>query len=422
MRLLTGLEQARKWSGDRQTLNFDADTARIVADVISAVREDGDAALEHFTRSFDGRSATHLRVPVDGLQAAHAGLDGQLLDAIRLSINRVRAYYSHQQENGFSFSEADSQFGLLVRPLESVGCYVPGGQAPLFSTLIMTAVPAQTAGVSRVAVASPPDSTGAPHQAVLAVAHELGISEVYAVGGAQAVAALALGTGTVQAVDKIVGPGNRFVMEAKRQLFGLVGIESLPGPTETLVLADGGARPVDVIADLLAQAEHGGAVPVLVSDSEALIQAVLAGLPAAAAELPTAALATESLQKRGAAILVGDLAEGMQVANEIAPEHLCLLVDDPDALLPLVRNAGGIFVGHSTMEALGDYVAGPSHVMPTGRSARFSSFVNLRDFQKVMPVVRSSRQLVAEIGPAGARMARAEGLEAHARAIESRLG
>lgn len=421
MRLLTGFESAKKWSGDRQADSTDSNAAQVVRDVIKAVREDGDAAVMRLTQQFDSREATALRVPAARLQEAHATLDAQLMEAIRLSISRVRNYYSHQRETGFSFSEGDSEFGMLVRPLASVGCYVPGGQAPLFSTLIMTAVPAQVAGVSRIAVASPPGPGGAPHQAVLAVAHELGIDEVYAAGGAQAVAALALGTETVMPVDKIVGPGNRFVMEAKRQLFGLVGIESLPGPTETLVLADSSARPQDVIADLLAQAEHEGAVPVLVTDSQALLDAVLAGLPEAAAGLPTAETANESLEERGAAILVADLQEGMQVANEFAPEHLCLLVEDPDALLPLVTNAGGIFVGHSTMEALGDYIAGPSHVMPTGRSARFSSFVNLRDFQKVMPVVRSSRQLVAETGPAGARMARAEGLEAHARAIESRL-
>jgi len=420
MQQLNGLEAARSWSRERH-LTIPAEDAALVRDIIRQVAERGDAAVRELSERFDGTAPERLQVDSAALEAAHSGLAAELLAAIRLAVHRVRNFYSHQEGNGFSYTEADSGFGLMVRPVDSVACYIPGGQAPLFSTLIMTAVPAQLAGVSRIAVASPPGPDGLPHPLVLAVAHELGLREVHAVGGAQAIAALALGTESVTRVDKIVGPGNRFVMQAKQQLNGTVGIESLPGPTETLVLADSSAHVDHVIADLLAQAEHAGAVPLLVTDSEQLRADVLAGLPAALAGLPTAAAASESLQERGAAILTTDLAEAVEVANEIAPEHLCLLVADPEPLLARVRNAGGVFVGHTSMEALGDYVAGPSHVMPTGGSARFASFLNLRDFQKVIPVIRTGPELLADIGPAGALLARAEGLEAHARAILARL-
>ncbi len=421
MRQLTGFESARKWSREREAAAHNPADATLVRDVIHQVETRGDEALNELSQRFDVHAAGRLAVEAHELEAAHAAVEPELLAAIRLSVKRVRNYYSRQREDGFSFSESDSSLGMMVRPVDSVGCYIPGGQAPLFSTLIMTAVPAQLAGVRRVAVASPPAAGGLPHSLVMAVAHELGLGEVYAVGGAQAIAALALGTGTIPRVDKVVGPGNRFVMHAKQQLSGRVGIESLPGPTETLVLADGTADVNHVLADLLAQAEHAGAVPVLVTDSARLREQVLAGLPAALSDLPTAAAASESLEHRGAAILAADLEEATEIANELAPEHLCLLVSDPEPLLVRIRNAGGVFVGHSSMEALGDYVAGPSHVMPTGTSARFASFLNLRDFQKVIPVIRTGPALLAEIGRAGALLARSEGLEAHARAIESRL-
>lgn len=402
---------------------MDEDVDRVVADILSDVRHRGDAALVDYTNRFDrvAISASDLRIPQAELEGAAAKCEPETIAALKLAADRIRSFHEKTLPGGLDYTDAAGvRLGARWTPVSAAGLYVPGGTAAYPSSVLMNAMPAKVAGVPRLVMVVPtPDDVINP--LVMAAAHLAGVDEVYRVGGAQAVGALAYGTETILPVDKIVGPGNRFVMEAKRQLFGLVGIESLPGPTETLVLADSSARPQDVIADLLAQAEHEGAVPVLVTDSQALLDAVLAGLPEAAAGLPTAETANESLEKRGAAILVADLQEGMQVANEFAPEHLCLLVEDPDALLPLVTNAGGIFVGHSTMEALGDYIAGPSHVMPTGRSARFSSFVNLRDFQKVMPVVRSSRQLVAETGPAGARMARAEGLEAHARAIESRL-
>jgi len=421
MRRYNGHAEAAAWIEERAAALLDAEGSRQTAEIIAAVRARGDAALKEYTREFDG-AGTDITVPAEALAGAHAAADPDLLGAVRLAAGRVRAYYARQlqESGGFELEDGDARLGMLVRPLGSVGCYIPGGQAPLLSTLIMTAVPAAVAGVERTVLASPPGPFGLPHATVLATAHELGIEEVYAVGGAQAVAALALGTETVARVDKVVGPGNRFVMHAKRQLYGEVGIEALPGPTETLVLADAQADPEHVVADLLAQAEHAGAVPVLVTDSPELLRTVLGRVEEAAAALPTAETALESLRRRGAAILVSDMDEGLRVANAVAPEHLCLLTAAPERLLPGVRNAGGVFLGSHSMEALGDYVAGPSHVMPTGFSARYASFLNVRDFQKVIPSIRMGPALLAEIGPAAARLARAEGLEAHARAIESR--
>jgi len=421
MRRYTGYAEAAAWLEQRAADLRDPEGSRQAADIIEAVRSGGDAALSRYTRQLDGVDAD-ITVPAAALEEAVRETEPRLLEAIRVSSARVRAYYERQLEHssGFELEDEDGRLGLLVRPLDSVGCYVPGGQAPLFSTLIMSAVPALVAGVERVVLASPPGPSGLPHPAVLATASELGISEVHTMGGAQAVAALALGTESVRRVDKVVGPGNRFVMHAKRQLFGEVGIEALPGPTETLVLADASADVDHVVSDLLAQAEHAEAVPVFVTDDPDLFEAVLGRLPAAAGALPTARTALESLKERGAAVLVTDLAEGLQVANAFAPEHLCLLTADPRSLLPQVRNAGGIFLGATSMEALGDYAAGPSHIMPTGFSARFASFLNIRDFQKVIPLLDIGPRLLAEIGPDAALLARAEGLEAHARAIEAR--
>lgn len=423
MRVLDGLETALRWCEERRRTyaGGDAAVASSVREIVARVQRDGDAALLDLTEAHDGVRPASPLVPRADLDAAAGHIEPDLAAAIRLAAERVEAYYRHQSEGGFLYGESGALLGQLVVPLESVGCYVPGGSAPLFSSVLMTAVPARVAGVERVVVATPPRRDGSVAPAILYAAALVGVETVVRVGGAQGVAALALGTESVPRVDKVVGPGNRYVVEAKRQLFGRVGIESLAGPTETLVVADEGADAGHAVADLLAQAEHVGAEPVLVTTSGRLAREVLARLPGAAADLPTAAAATESLG-RGAVVTVADLDEAMEVANAFAPEHLCLLVAEPWALLPRVRNAGGVFLGEHSMEALGDYLVGPSHVMPTGGSARFASSVNLRDFQKVIPLMALNAELVARLGPAGATMARAEGLEAHARAIESRTG
>lgn len=421
MRILRGKEEALRCFRGRGDAPVDDEAARTVEGIVADVRRRGDAALREWTERLDGARLERFAAPPEAFEAAEAALPEALRTAIRLAVGRVRAYHERQPRGGFLEADEGGLLGQLVRPLDRVACYVPGGQAPLFSSLIMLAVPARVAGVPDVVVATPPRRDGSVAPEILWTARELGIDAVYRVGGAQAVAALAYGTEQLPRVDKVVGPGNRWVMLAKRQVFGAVGIESLPGPTETLVLADGRASPAHVVADLLAQAEHEGAQPVLVTDSEALLEAVAAGLEPALATLPTADAARASLAERGALVLVDDLAEGVEVANAYAPEHLCLLVEEPWALVPLVRHAGGLFLGAHSLEALGDYLAGPSHVMPTGGTARFASAVNVRDFQKVIPLLEVREGLLREIGPAAATMARAEGLEAHARAIEARL-
>ncbi len=421
MRWIESLEAALEAFRGRAVETVDPEVSARVRALIEEVRAGGDDAVLAITERLDGVRPTGLAVPAEDIAAAEDRIPAELAQAIRLAAARVRAYYEHQPSSGFLEQQPGALLGQLVRPLARVGCYVPGGTAPLFSSLLMTAVPARVAGVRDIVVATPPRRDGSVAPEILFAASILGVKEVYRMGGAQAIAALAYGTASVEPVDKVVGPGNRYVVSAKREVFGRVGVESLPGPTETLVLADDGADERHVVADLLAQAEHLGAQPVLVTPSRRLARAVEAALPAAIASLPTAAAARESVDERGVIVIVDDLSDGIAVANAYAPEHLCLLVRDPWALVPDVVNAGGLFVGEYSMEALGDYLAGPSHVMPTSGTARYASFVNVRDFQKVIPLVALGPAALADVGPSAARMARAEGLEAHARAIEARL-
>lgn len=394
---------------------------QVVERILADVRARGDDALRHWTRTLDGADLAALEVPED--EITRAQVTPELHAAVRLAIARVRAFYEQQPAHGFLNHSPDGALGQLVRPLGRVGVYVPGGLAPLISTLIHTAVPAQVAGVPEIIVTTPPGPDGRVHPAILVAARELGLTRVYRVGGAQAIGALAYGTATVPAVDKIAGPGNLFVVIAKRLVYGQTGIESLPGPTETLVVADDSADARFVAADLLAQAEHNGAEPVLVSTSRALLLAVQAeiGQQLEALPEPNRAWARDSVMARMKVVLAANLTEALDLANLYAPEHLCLLTRDPWSLLGQVRCAGGVFLGEYSMEALGDYVAGPSHVMPTGGTARFASPVNVRDFQNIISVIGLTPDTLRRIGPAGATLARAEGLEAHARAIESRL-
>ncbi|UQN06942.1 histidinol dehydrogenase [Deinococcus sp. QL22] len=394
---------------------------QVVERIIADVRARGDDALRDWTERLDGVRPEHLEVSAEEL--ADATVDADLHAAIRLAIARVRAFYVQQPAHGFLTHDEGGALGQLIRPLGRVGVYVPGGLAPLISTLIHTAVPAQVAGVPEIVVATPPAAGGQIHPAILVAARELGLTRIVRVGGAQAIAALAYGTATLPAVDKIAGPGNLFVVIAKRLVYGQTGIESLPGPTETLVVADDSADARYVAADLLAQAEHNGAEPVLVSTSRDLLIRVQAELGGQLENLPepNRTWARDSVQARMKVILAADLHEALDLANLYAPEHLCLLTRDPWSLLGRVQRAGGVFIGEASMEALGDYVAGPSHVMPTGGTARFMSPVNVRDFQNIISVIGVNEATLHRIGPAAALLARAEGLEAHARAIESRL-
>ena len=393
----------------------------VVERILADVRDRGDEALRDWTEKLDGARPDALEV--SAAELASASVPGDLHAAIRTAIERVRAFYEQQPAHGFLNHGLDGALGQLVRPIGRVGVYVPGGLAPLISTLIHTVVPAQVAGVPEIIVTTPPGRGGQIHPAILVAARELGIARVFRLGGAQAIGALAYGTASVPAVDKIAGPGNLFVGIAKRLVFGQTGIESLPGPTETLVVADDSADPRIVAADLLAQAEHLGAEPVLVSTSRGLlirVQAELGGQLEALPE-PNRSWARDSVAARMKVILAASLDEALEFSNLYSPEHLCLLTRDPWSLLGQVQRAGGVFIGEYSMEALGDYVAGPSHVMPTGGTARFMSPVNVRDFQTIISVVGVNEATLRRIGPAGVTLARAEGLEAHARAIESRL-
>lgn len=390
--------------------------------IVRDVRRDGDSAVLRYARLLDGVPERGIEVPRGEMEAARAGLEPALRAAIAHAARRLRDFHERQPAGGFLHETEQGALGQLVLPVDRAGVYAPAGASPLASSVLHTAIPAAVAGVPQIVVCSPPGRDGLVSAVTLAAAAEVGASRVFALGGPVAVAAMAYGTQTVPRVDKLGGPGNAVTVLAMRAVFGDVGVVSLPGPTETLVLADASADPRLIAADLLAQAEHAAAQPVLVAVGPGVADRVLAEVERQAAALPepNRGWARDSLAARGIAAEAGSVAEGLELANLHAPEHLCLLVEDPWRWLPLVRRAGGVFVGEDSMEALGDYLAGPSHVMPTGGTARFSSPVNVRDFQRIVSVVGLNRRGLAATGADAARLARAEGLEAHARAIEAR--
>ena len=398
----------------RRGLSFDPTVEEIVRGILEAVREEGDEALDRFSRDLDGYPVEE--VPKRAWREAYEDLDEDLRDALETARERIEAFYREEARGGFLRAEGGGVLAQLVRPLERVGVYVPGGSAPLLSTLLMTVVPAKVAGVREVIVASPPKV----HPGVLAAAWVAGADRLFAMGGAQAIAALAYGTGRVPRVDKIVGPGNRYVVAAKRLVYGTVGIDGLAGPTETMIIADGSASPRLLAADLLAQAEHGpDSEPWLLSPDRALLERVEAELARQLQDLPRAEVARQALEK-GGLVLTKDLEEAFALANLYAPEHLSLALSDPLPWLEKVQNAGGVFLGEGSPEALGDYIAGPSHVMPTSGTARFQGGLAVRDFLKVIPVVGLSEGAARELAKKGALLARAEGLEGHARSLDLR--
>jgi histidinol dehydrogenase len=392
--------------------------------ILRDVRERGDAALHSWTEKLDNVVLERFAVPQESIMQAVAALDPDLLHALHLSVEELEKFHQRQARNSWTDFSVEGVLGQIVMPLQKVGIYVPGGSAPLPSSLLHAAVPARVAGVDDIVVCSPPQrGSDLPAEIVLAAAHVVGIRQVYTVGGAQAIAAMAYGTATVPRVDKIVGPGNLFVVLAKRAVFGAVGIESLPGPTETLVVADDSADPRYVAADLLAQAEHVLASAVLLTPSAALAETVQAETECQLQQLPAenARAAAEAMEQRGGIVLVPDMQAAFELVNAYGPEHLCLLVDDPWQYVGKVRNAGGIFLGERSFEVLGDYVAGPSHIMPTGGTARFASPVNVDDFRKVISLVGLNDAGLSRIGTAAAKLAEAEGLFAHAAAVRARL-
>jgi histidinol dehydrogenase len=408
----------------RAPLDEDRETAATVAAIIAEVRAGGDDALRALTTRLDRVDLAQIEIPRARWAAAAAAIPADLRAALELAVAEIRAFHQRQARNSWVDFGVEGARGQLVLALDRVGIYVPGGAAPLPSSLIHAAVPAQVAGVHEIIVCSPPQAaTGEPAEVVLAAAHIVGVGRLFALGGAQAIAAMAYGTQSVPRVDKIAGPGNRFVIQAKRLVFGAVDIESLPGPTETLVIADAEASPRLVAADLLAQAEHVEASAILITTSADLAAAVQAEVGRQLEALPetNARAAAEAVSQRGGIILVPDLATALSLANEYGPEHLCLLLADPWAYVGKVRNAGGIFLGEESFEVLGDYVAGPSHIMPTEGTARFASPVNVDDFRKVISLVGLNRAGLERIGPSARRIAEAEGLFAHAAAVRARL-
>ena len=428
---------------DSSALGFDAALARLtafeskedvaieaaVAAIVADVRARGDAAVLEYTARFDrvqARSVAALELPAEELAAAYAALPAAERAALTTAATRIRAYHERQRTESCSRSwemrEADgTRLGQKVTALARVGLYVPGGKAAYPSTVLMNALPARIAGVADI-VMTVPTPDGVKHALLLAAAHLAGVTRAFAIGGAQAIAALAYGTATIPAVDKIVGPGNAYVAAAKRRVFGTVGIDMIAGPSEILVIADASANPDWVAMDLFAQAEHDEAArAILLSADAALLDAVAACIARALPAMPRRDIIAQALARHGALIRVRDLDEACTIADRIAPEHLELAVADPEALLPKLSNAGAIFLGHHSSEAIGDYCAGPNHVLPTARSARFSSPLGVYDFQKRSSVIGVSEAAAQILGRTAMTLARGEGLTAHARSAEYRL-
>jgi histidinol dehydrogenase len=403
----------------------DAGIDAAVATIVSAVRERGDAAVLEYTKRFDKlavKKAADLEIAPAAMQAAFDALPPEDRDALSAAAGRIRAFHERQKADGWTFTEADgTELGQRVTPLDRVGIYVPGGKAAYPSSVLMNSIPAQVAGVGEIIMVSPTPG-GVRNPLVLAAAHLGGVSRIFTIGGAQAVAALAYGTATVPAVDKIFGPGNAYVAAAKRRVFGTVGIDMVAGASEIMVIADSTANADWVALDLFSQAEHDElAQALLLSPDAAFLDAVEVAAQRWIKEMPRAKIIAASFARRGALVHTRDLAEACVIANHVAPEHLELAVADPDALLPQLRHAGAIFMGHYASEALGDYCAGPNHVLPTGRTARFSSPLGVYDFQKRSSLIRMSRQGAQRLGALAGRLAEGEGLTAHARSAQARL-
>ena len=400
------------------------DVAGAVAAIIARIRDEGDAALLDLTRRFDGFAAEAATLAIDAaeIDAAVADLPAAQRDALDLAATRIEAFHRAQMPKDLALvDDVGAELGLRWTPLDAVGLYVPGGKAAYPSSVLMNAIPARIAGVARVAMCVPAPG-GVVNPLVLAAARRAGVTEIYRVGGAQAVAALAFGTGSIAPVDRIVGPGNAYVAEAKRQVFGRVGIDSIAGPSEVLVIADRDNDPDHVAIDLLAQAEHDEAAQaILLTDDAGFADRAALAVERALADLPRAAIAGAAWRDHGAIVLTRDLAEAADLANLVAPEHLQIMTADPRAVFARIRHAGAAFLGRFTPEAIGDYIAGPNHVLPTSGTARFASGLSVFDFLKRTSWASLGPDALRQIGPAAEILARAEGLDAHARSIASRL-
>ena len=403
-------------------IRAEEDVGAAVDAVIADVRKGGDAALLRYTERFDGVKLTALEVTAAELDDAWAALDEDFKTTLQMAADNIRHFHERQVQNDFVLTDRPGiVMGQRYTPIRRVGVCVPRSPEAFPSTILMNVIPARIAGVEEIIVVTPPDKTGAVSAEALAAAKIAGADRIFKVGGAQAVAALAYGTETIPAVDKIVGPGGIFVATAKRKVFGQVGIDMIAGPSEILVLSDGDSNPAWVAADMLSQAEHDVcASAVLVTDSRPLAEAVQTELEEQLSTLPRRDIAARSLADNGKIIVTSDLRTAVEAVNRIAPEHLELCVADPFALLPQIRNAGSVFLGRSAPEALGDYFAGPNHTLPTSGTARFSSPLGVDDFRKRSSFLYYTREALAEAAPRIAEFARREGLEAHARSVLSR--
>ena len=396
----------------------------VVTSILADVKARGDAAVIDYTARFDKLPLTPstLAFTAEEIASAEARIPADVREALHTAHERIRAHHEKQKPLDHVYQDhLGVTLGTLWTPVEAVGIYVPGGLAAYPSSVLMNAVPAQVAGASRIAMVVP-TPRGEVNDAVLAAAKIAGVTEIYRIGGAQAVGALAYGTATIPAVSKIVGPGNAYVAAAKRQVFGTVGIDMIAGPSEVLIIADHSANPAWVAADLLAQAEHGaGAQSILVTTDAALAEATEAEVERQLKTLPRAQIAREGWEEFGAIITVASMAEAVELANRIASEHVELAIDDPQSLLPRIRNAGAIFLGHHTPEAIGDYVGGSNHVLPTARSAKFASGLGVLDFMKRTSILGCDPSSLAELSKAAVTLAATEGLDAHGRSVSIRL-
>lgn len=438
MRIIRNAEEGRSLLLDRRPLNTEElpmdmrettfrafgqelSPEEVVRRIIRDVRDDGDNAVRFYNSRLDGAHADELRVTESDIRAAYDVVDSEIVEALKFAAERIRRYHEQQMRGSF-FDFNQNGLGQLTRAIQRVGLYIPGTRAPLPSTALMCAIPARVAGVDEVYLTSPILPDGSVPAVKLVAADIAGVDGVFRAGGAQGVAAFAYGTETIPRVDKICGPGGLFVTVAKKQVFGDVGIDSIYGPTETVVIADESADPEIVAADLLAQAEHDAlASPILLTPSHYLADEVSRAIERQLRTLERRKIASESLENRGGCILVNDIDHAIELANYYAPEHLCLIVENPMAYAPKVRNAGGLFLGESSPEAIGDYTAGPSHTMPTGGSARWSSPLSVNDFLKITSVVNIPDEVTEELARAASVLARAEGLTAHANAVERRI-
>ena len=397
------------------TVNVEA----IVSDIIANVRARGDAAVLEYNLKFDKADLKDLQVSQEEIDEAFASVEPKFLSILEQAAENIRSFHSRQVRNSFVIAERPGiVLGQKVTPIEKVGVYVPGGTAAYPSTVLMDTIPAKIAGCPMIVMVTPPGSNGKINPVILAAAKIAGVDKIFKVGGAQAVAALAYGTESIPKVDKIVGPGNAFVAEAKKQVFGMVSIDMIAGPSEILVIADGKSDPAHVAADLLSQAEHDKlASAVLVTDSEALAQAVSAELERQIPMLPRAEIARASIDNNGKIIVAENLMQGIEISNEIAPEHLELMVDDPFAYLDAVKHAGSIFMGRNCPEALGDYFAGPNHTLPTSGTARFSSPLSVDDFVKKSQFTYYTAEALNKVAESIDYFANKEGLQAHGKSV-----